>query len=311
MRNFTSIKQLTATQIHDLLNEADQWLNSDSTLLTTHSNLLNHKTIVNLFFENSTRTRCSFELAARRLGAILLNFDAHTSSAKKGETLFDTVDYLHAMGVDLFIIRHSQEHCPTKLAEHLGFRAQVINAGDGCNEHPTQAMLDMLTIRRHKSDFSQLRVAIIGDIVHSRVATSDIQALITLGVNDIRLVAPSTFLPNTPCQPQLSVHQELSSGIQEVDVIIVLRIQRERMAETAMPNADDYFRHYGLTEKKLKIAKPDVIIMHPGPMNRGIEIASEVVDGPHSVVFEQAKLGVVIRMVLIKRLLDSSTNHKI
>lgn len=268
--------------------------------------ILKNKVIANLFAENSTRTRCSFEIGAQKLGAYVLNFDTTSSSIQKGESLLDTVDNLAAMGVNLFVVRHSEVGMPAKLAEHLGIRAAVINAGDGTNEHPTQAMLDMLTIHRHKANFSKLSVAIVGDIQHSRVARSVCFALNTLGVSDIRLVGPLLLLPEKTAlpSPHIQLHHHLSQGIADADVIMMLRIQHERFQqnETAF-NLNEYIANYGLNAEALKQAKPDAIVMHPGPINRGVEITSEVADGPQSVILEQPKLGVAMRMAIMENAL--------
>lgn len=303
LSHFLTTQHLSALQIHALLDTAEQWLDGQNQLLLPSWPLLKNKTIVNLFFENSTRTRCSFELAAQRLGAVVLNFDAAKSSTKKGESLFDTVDYLQAMRADLFVIRHEQEFAPAEVAAHLGQRAAVINAGDGCHEHPTQAMLDMLTIRRHKVDFSQLKVAIIGDIAHSRVANSNIHALISLGVAELRLIGPPDLLPAAGEFKQVKLYEDLDSGLVDADVVMALRIQRERMQQGAIPNAEEYFQHYGLTEARLKHARSNAIVMHPGPMNREVEIATAVADGRQSVIFQQATYGVAMRMAIMARCL--------
>lgn len=304
--HFLSVKDLYSSQIVELLKRTQQFISPTEELLTQKDRLMG-KTVVNLFFENSTRTRCSFELAAKRLGAHTLNFDAKTSATQKGETLFDTVDYLRAMSVNLFIIRHEQEGAPASVAAHLGSQgASVINAGDGCHEHPTQAILDLFTIQRYKTSFDQLKIAIVGDIVHSRVARSDIIALCKLGVREISLVGPPALLPPTPPVPGIThLTQNLLEGLDQADVVIALRIQRERMQEAALPNADDYFQKYGITQQALTHAKPDAIVMHPGPMNRGVEIASDVADGKQSVIFKQAQYGVAVRMAIISSLLDN------
>ncbi|HVV67449.1 MAG TPA: aspartate carbamoyltransferase catalytic subunit [Gammaproteobacteria bacterium] len=301
-QHILSINDFNRSQIYQLLEQAKTWVNSTDELIAP-APLLANKTVINLLFENSTRTRSSFELAAKRLGAVVLNFNAGISSVRKGETLFDTVDNLAAMGADLFVIRHPEELAPAKVAAHLGQKAWVINAGDGCNEHPTQALLDMFTIWRYKNDFTRLSVAIVGDIKHSRVAHSDLQALTTLGVTDIRLVGPVELLPTTPLGSHVSLHQDLQKGIKDADVIIMLRIQKERMQAAALPLATDYFAQYGLTTDKLKFSKPDAIVMHPGPMNRGVEIESAVADGEQSVILRQVTFGIAVRMGLMVRLL--------
>jgi aspartate carbamoyltransferase catalytic subunit len=297
--HFLSVKQLTAGQMQQIFQLAQTWLTPENDFIWPPQ-LLKHKTVANLFFEPSTRTRCSFELAAKRLGAEVLNFNFAASSTQKGETLFDTVDNLQALGVDLFVVRHPTAEVPAKIAEHLVKRAAVINAGDGCNEHPTQAMLDTFTIQRYKGDFSHLKVAIIGDVKHSRVANSDIQALLTLGVGDIRLVAPFALLPEHVMWPEVSLHQNMASGIADADVVIVLRLQRERMGDILDLDLDTYVRNYCLTPENLDYAKKDVIVMHPGPMNRGVEIDSRVADGPTSVILQQARFGVVVRMAIMR-----------
>ncbi len=300
LQHLLSINDLNRQQLYQIMDQANTWINPAGELIYP-APILKNKTVVNLLFENSTRTRSSFELAAKRLGAVVLNFNAKISSVQKGETLFDTVDNLSAMGTDLFIIRHPEEQAPGRVAAHLGTRARVINAGDGCNEHPTQALLDMYTIRRYKTNFNQLRVAIIGDIRHSRVAHSNLNALIALGVPDIRLVGPSEWLP-PEASPQVSLHHDIVSGIQEADVVMVLRIQRERMGIENAPDSLDYFKRFGLTAERLKLAHPDAIVMHPGPINREVEVASEVVDGKQSVILRQVTFGVAVRMAIMDML---------
>jgi aspartate carbamoyltransferase catalytic subunit len=299
-----SIKQYNQNQIQHILDTAASWVDADDQLILPQP-LLQGKTVANLFFERSTRTRCSFELAAKRLGACVLNFDSAGSSTGKGETLLDTVDNLQAMGVDLFVMRHPEANTCQRVAEHLGDRAAVINAGDGVGEHPTQALLDMFTIRRFKQSFDQLSVAIVGDIAHSRVAHSGILALQTLGVKDLRLVGPTILLPEEEVSGVKHFH-DMQSGIKDVDVIMMLRIQKERMQQGLIPNVDDYFQTYGLTTERLKRAKPDAMVMHPGPMNREVEIASDVAEGPQSVVLSQAKYGVAVRMAVMLSILSQT-----
>jgi aspartate carbamoyltransferase catalytic subunit len=302
--HFLSTQLLSQNQILSLLDKAQAWISPTGALLQPPA-LLKNKIVANLFFENSTRTRCSFEIAANKLGAYVLNFNTQTSSVQKGETLLDTIDNLQAMGSDLFVIRHGETGVPAQVAKHLGNRAAVINAGDGSNEHPTQAMLDILTIRQHKPDFSQLVVAIVGDIRHSRVARSLCFALNTLGVPDIRLIGPDKLLPTdtAPFTANISFHPHLMTGIDNADVVVMLRIQHERInkADTAF-DLNDYVRCYCLTKDRLQQAKPDAIVMHPGPMNRGIEIESEVADASQSVILEQAKLGVAMRMAIMTQI---------
>ena len=247
---------------------------------------LRGRVITNLFFENSTRTRTTFELAAKRLSADVLNFNVSTSATAKGETLLDTLRNIEAMHSEMFVVRHSQSGAAHFIARHAAPGVSIINAGDGRHAHPTQAMLDMFTIRRHKGDFTPLRVAIVGDILHSRVARSQILALNTLGVTEVRALG-------------VHVHHDLESGLRDVDVVIMLRLQKERMDGALLPSEEEYFRLYGLTNERLAVAKPDAIVMHPGPMNRGVEMDSEVADGPRSVILQQVSYGIAVRMAVM------------
>ena len=268
--------------------------------------LLRGKSVFNLFFENSTRTRTTFEIAAKRLSADVLNLNINTSSASKGESLLDTVDNLAAMHADMFVVRHAASGAPFLIAEHLdrhhGPHVHVINAGDGRHAHPTQGLLDMYTIRHFKKDFTQLRVAIVGDVLHSRVARSDIHALTTLGVPEVRVIGPLTLLPSGVEQMGVRVFTDMREGLKDVDVIIMLRLQNERMRGALLPSAQEYFKQYGLTRQKLALAKPDAIVMHPGPMNRGVEIESQVADGPQSVILDQVTFGIAVRMAVMSLL---------
>jgi aspartate carbamoyltransferase catalytic subunit len=261
--------------------------------------LLRGKSIVNLFFENSTRTRTTFELAANRLSADVLSMSIATSSTSKGESLLDTIRNLEAMYVDMFVVRHSISGAAHFIAQHAAPHVSVINAGDGQHAHPTQAMLDMFTIRQLKNDFTKLRVAIVGDILHSRVARSDIKALNTLGVAEVRVIAPKTLLPAHVEELGVSVSHNLADGLQDIDVIIMLRLQKERMSAALLPSESEYFKCFGLTEQRLKYAKPDAIVMHPGPINRGVEIDSSVADGPQSVILKQVSNGIAVRMAIM------------
>ena len=257
------------------------------------------RTVVNLFFENSTRTRSSFHLAARRLGADVLDFDVGSSSARKGESLVDTLRNLEAMGADLFVVRHSDSAAVAELAAAAAPGTAILNAGDGRNAHPTQGLLDLLTIRQHKGrDLSRCTVAIVGDIAHSRVARSDIHGLRALGVGTLRIAAPPRLLPDD-IGPDVIVCHDLDSAIDAADVIILLRLQRERMDEGLVDSLEDYFRDWGLTPERLRGAKPDAIVMHPGPMNRGVEIDDAVADGPQSVILAQVANGVAVRMAAL------------
>jgi len=261
--------------------------------------LLRGKSVFNLFFENSTRTRTTFEIAAKRLSADVINLDIGRSSTAKGESLLDTIANLSAMHADMFVVRHAQSGAPYLIAQHVAPHVHVINAGDGRHAHPTQGLLDMYTIRHYKRDFTQLSVAIVGDIVHSRVARSDIHALATLGVPEIRVVGPKTLVPGDLAEMGVRVCHDMAEGIRGADVIIMLRLQNERMGGALLPSAGEFFKTFGLTEDKLALAKPDAIVMHPGPINRGVEIASAVADGSHSVILPQVTFGIAVRMAVM------------
>jgi aspartate carbamoyltransferase catalytic subunit len=261
--------------------------------------LLRGKSVFNLFFENSTRTRTTFEIAAKRLSADVINLDIARSSTAKGESLLDTIANLSAMHADMFIVRHSESGAPYLIAQHCAPHVHVVNAGDGRHAHPTQGLLDMYTIRHFKKDFTNLSVAIVGDIVHSRVARSDIHALGILGVPDIRAVGPQTLVPGDLKDMGVRVCRDMADGIRDADVVIMLRLQNERMSGALLPSAGEFFKHYGLTEDKLALAKPDCIVMHPGPINRGVEIDSSVADGRHSVILPQVTFGIAVRMAVM------------
>lgn len=261
--------------------------------------LLRGRIITNLFFETSTRTRTTFELAAKMLSADVLNFNIAVSATSKGETLLDTLRNLEAMHSDMFVVRHAQSGAAHFIARHAAPGVSVINAGDGRHAHPTQAMLDMFTIRKHKGDFTPLKVAIVGDILHSRVARSQIHALNTLGVTEVRVIGPRTLLPTEARTLGVHVYHSLEEGVKDVDVVIMLRLQRERMDGALLPSEHEYFNLYGLTEGRLENAKPDAIVMHPGPINRGVEMDSAVADGPRSVILQQVSYGIAIRMAVM------------
>ena len=267
--------------------------------------LLRGKVICNLFFENSTRTRTTFEVAAKRLSADVLNLNISTSATAKGETLLDTLRNLEAMHVDMFVVRHADSGAAHFIAQHAAPHVSVINAGDGRHAHPTQAMLDMFTIRRHKGDFTGLRVAIVGDILHSRVARSQILALNTLGTSEVRVIAPRTLLPADARTLGVHVYHDLDLGIRDVDVVIMLRLQKERMQGALLPSEHEYFQLYGLSEKRLQAAKEDAIVMHPGPINRGVEMDSQTADGPRSVILQQVSFGIAVRMAVMSMALGS------
>jgi aspartate carbamoyltransferase catalytic subunit len=255
--------------------------------------------VANLFFEPSTRTRNTFEIAAMRSSANVINVDLANSALKKNEALMDTMHTLKAMQIDMFVIRHKQSGLPHHVAQHLDGVA-ILNAGDGTNSHPTQALLDMLSIRQHKSNFESLSVAIVGDITHSRVAHSDIQALKTLGTTDIRLIAPEGLQHDSARCKAVTCFSDIESGLKDCDVIIVLRLQKERMIEADIPNEQEYFENYGLTAERLALAKKDAIVMHPGPINRGVEIDSSVADGEQSIVLQQVTNGIAVRMAVMQ-----------
>jgi aspartate carbamoyltransferase catalytic subunit len=265
--------------------------------------LLRGKSVFNLFFENSTRTRTTFEIAAKRLSADVLNLDITRSSTAKGETLLDTIDNLCAMHADMFVVRHASSGAPYLIADHLRRVGRddihVVNAGDGRHAHPTQGLLDMYTIRHYKKNFENLTVAIVGDILHSRVARSDIHALTTLGVPEVRAIGPKTLLPTDIHKMGVRVFHDMEEGLKGCDVVIMLRLQNERMNGALLPSASEYFKCYGLTPEKLALSKPDAIVMHPGPMNRGVEIDSAVADGPQAVILPQVTFGIAVRMAVM------------
>ncbi|HEY6897419.1 MAG TPA: aspartate carbamoyltransferase catalytic subunit [Rhodocyclaceae bacterium] len=268
--------------------------------------LLRGKSVFNLFFENSTRTRTTFEIAAKRLSADVINLNINTSSTAKGETLLDTVDNLAAMQADMFVVRHASSGAPFLIAQHLAATGRnhirVVNAGDGRHAHPTQGLLDMYTIRHYKKDFTGLTVAIIGDILHSRVARSQIHALTTLGVPEIRVIAPKTLLPTDVERMGVRVCHDIQEGLKGVDVVMTLRLQNERMQGALLPSPQEFFKSYGLTAERLALAKPDAIVLHPGPMNRGVEIDSAVADGGQAVILPQVTFGIAVRMAVMSML---------
>lgn len=293
-----SIEGLPRDVIHHILDTAGTFLSVNDREVKKVP-LLRGKSVFNLFFENSTRTRTTFEIAAKRLSADVLNLDIARSSAAKGESLLDTIANLSAMHADMFVVRHGESGAPYLIAKHCAPHVHVVNAGDGRHAHPTQGLLDMYTIRHFKHDFSQLTVAIVGDIVHSRVARSDIHALTTLGVPEIRAVGPKTLVPGDLREMGVRVCHDMSEGIRGADVIIMLRLQNERMSGAMLPSAGEFFKNYGLTPEKLALAKPDAIVMHPGPINRGVEIDSAVADGGQSVILPQVTFGIAVRMAVM------------
>jgi aspartate carbamoyltransferase catalytic subunit len=298
LRHFLTLDGLSRELLTEILDTADSFIEVGARAIKKVP-LLRGKTVVNLFFEASTRTRSTFELAAKRLSADVLNINISTSATSKGETLSDMLQNLEAMASDMFIVRHAQSGAPHFIAQSVTPQVAVINAGDGRHSHPTQGMLDMLTIRQRKGRFDHLCVAIVGDILHSRVARSQIQALRILGAAEIRVVAPATLLPIDVEGLGVKVYHDMAQGLKDADVVITLRLQRERMESALLPSESEFFRLYGLNAEKLAWAKPDAIVMHPGPINRGVEIDSEVADGPQSVILNQVTNGIAIRMAVM------------
>ncbi len=301
--HFLTTEGLDRTILHEILDIADSFIGVNDRELRKVP-LLRGKTIANLFFEPSVRTRTTFELAAKRLSADVLNIDVGVSGAVKKESHVDAIRNLEAMRCDLFIVRHSEAGAASFIARQLSDQSHVINAGDGRHAHPTQALLDMLTIRRIKGDFSKLRIAIVGDLLHSRVFRSEIDALNTLGAGEVRVIAPRTLLPAAIEQFNVRVFTDLDAGIRDADVIIMLRLQQERMRSAFLPSQREYFAQYGLTAQRLARAHPDAIIMHPGPINRGVEIASDIADGSQSVILDQVHYGIALRMAILARVLN-------
>lgn len=299
-RHFLGIKGLSRQDLTILLDRAHENIAISRQEIKKKSTL-NGRTQINLFFEASTRTQSSFELAGKRLGLDVMNMAVANSSLKKGETLIDTAMTLNAMQPDILVVRHGSAGAVALLAQKVS--CAVINAGDGAHEHPTQALLDALTIRNAKGSIEGLTIAICGDILHSRVARSNIISLNQLGAK-VRVVAPSTLLPTAIEDMSVEVHRTMESGLKNTDVIMMLRLQRERMQGAFIPSIREYFHFFGLDREKLKFAKPDCIVMHPGPMNRGVEISSNVADGTHSMIETQVEMGVAARMAVIEALLD-------
>jgi len=301
MRHLLTLENLPRAEIIHLLDRAEAFR-----ALGQQRELLAGRTVLNLFFENSTRTRTSFEIAARRLGADVVNFDVSHSSTAKGESLLDTLHTLEAMRLDALIVRHGQNRLPDYLAEHARSEVAVINAGDGHRAHPTQGLLDALTIRQRRTSFENLRIVICGDIRHSRVARSDVHAFTALGAKDIRLCAPRALLPEDANEFRgCTLTEDFDAALDRADVVIMLRIQKERMAAALLPADADYFTHYGLDTRRLALAKPDCLVLHPGPINRGVEITGEVADGAHSRILDQVANGVYVRMAVLAELLVS------
>jgi aspartate carbamoyltransferase catalytic subunit len=302
LQHLLTTEGLPAAIVRELLDRAADFVNIAQDKEIKKVPLLHGKSVFNIFFENSTRTRTTFEIAAKRLSADVVNLNIGSSSTSKGETLLDTVDNLCAMNADMFVVRHSTSGAAHLIARHVSPDVHVINAGDGRHAHPTQGLLDMFTIRHYKKEFHNLRVAIVGDVLHSRVARSQIHALTTLSVPEVRVVAPKTLLPNHVEKLGVHVYHDMEQGLKDVDVVMMLRLQNERMQGALLPSAQEYFKHYGLTQERLALAKPDAIVMHPGPMNRGIEIDSSVADGNQSVILPQVTFGIAVRMAVMSML---------
>jgi len=298
LQHLLTIEGLNAGMLRHILDTAESFVGVSERDVKKVP-LLRGKAIFNLFFEPSTRTRTTFEIAAKRLSADVFNLNISASSQSKGETVLDTVDNLAAMQADMFIVRHAQSGAAHFIARHVAPHIHVINAGDGRHAHPTQGLLDMYTIRHYKQEFHNLRVAIVGDVLHSRVARSQIHALTTLGVPEVRVIAPKTLLPAQVERMGVQVYHDMATGLKDVDVVIMLRLQNERMRGALLPSAQEYFKSYGLTQDKLALAKPDAIVMHPGPMNRGVEIDSDVADGKQSVILPQVTFGIAVRMAVM------------
>jgi len=301
LRHLLTLKGLDKSLLTEILDDAQQYLTEPGELPARGQSLVG-RSVANLFFEASTRTRASFDLAGKRLGADVLNLDVNTSSRKKGESILDTIYTLEAMHVDIMVVRDASAGVPAFIARHVLPHVSVLNAGESDVSHPTQGLLDVLTMRQHKGSFEDLAVAIVGDIRHSRVAMSTSHALSTLGVGDLRLISPPVLAPEPDSVPGARVVDNLEEGLADADVVMALRIQRERIGNLdGIPGIDEYFANYGISHESMKFAKPDAIVMHPGPMNRGIEIEGSLADGPQSVITQQVTNGVAIRMAVLDR----------
>ncbi len=309
LRHFLSLDGLPRELLTEILDTADSFLEVGARAVKKVP-LMRGMTVCNVFFENSTRTRTTFELAAKRLSADVITLNVSTSSTSKGETLTDTLRTLEAMAADMFVMRHADSGAAHFVAEHVSPNVAIINGGDGRHAHPTQGMLDMLTIRRHKGDFSQLKVAIVGDILHSRVARSNMIALRTLGCPDIRVIAPKTLLPVGLEQYGVNVYHNIEQGLKDVDVIIMLRLQRERMRSGLLPSESEFYRLFGLSEQRVALAHPEAIVMHPGPINRGVEIESSVADSPRAMILNQVTYGIAVRMAVLSMAMSGQNEQR-
>lgn len=302
LRHLLSLKDLDASLLTEILDEAEGYLTTPGSL-PARNQALAGRTVGNLFFEPSTRTRASFDLAGRRLGADVLNLDVNTSSRKKGESILDTIYTLEAMHVDVMVVRDASDGVPAYIARNVKDHVCVLNAGESDVAHPTQGLLDLLTIRQHNADFKNMTVAIVGDIQHSRVAMSASKALQTMGIGELRLISPPALAPDEDRFPGARIVDNIADGLKDADVVMALRIQRERIGNLdGVPGIDEYFANFGVSHESMKLAKPDAIVMHPGPMNRGIEIEGSLADGPRSVITKQVTNGVAIRMAVLSRI---------
>ena len=308
LRHLITLEGMTGEQIRELIERAQQFLRSSGEM-PARSHSLEGVTVGNIFTEPSTRTRSSFELAARRLGADVINLEIQLSSRVKGETVLDTIYTLQAMAVDVFVIRDAEPGVGQYVAEHVQDHVSVLSAGEAHLSHPTQGLLDALTIQQFKGGYRDLVIAVVGDVRHSRVARSAYQVFTALEVGELRIVAPDALMPDPGEMPGAKRFESLEAGIAHADVVMMLRIQKERMAEASIPDAHDYFKRWGLTKARLKLARPEAIVMHPGPMNRDIEIASDVADGSHSVIRQQVTNGVAMRMAVLETVIENR-NHR-
>jgi aspartate carbamoyltransferase catalytic subunit len=305
LRHLLTLKGVEKKLLVEMLDDAERFVTPPGRL-PARSQALAGRTIANLFFEPSTRTRASFDLAGKRLGADVLNLDVNTSSRKKGESILDMIYTLQAMQVDIMVVRDASAGVPAYIARHVDDNVSVLNAGEADASHPTQGLLDLLTIRQRKGGFENLTVAIVGDIMHSRVARSAAQGLHTLGVGELRLISPAALAPDPSEMPFASIVDNLDDGLRDADVVMALRIQRERIGNLdGIPGIDEYFANYGISARRLRIAAPDAIVMHPGPMNRGIEIESTLADSPASAITQQVSNGVAVRMAVLERVSKS------
>ena len=302
LRHLLTIDGLSAETIIEILDTAESFISIGQRQIRKVP-LLHGRTVVNLFFEPSTRTQTTFEIAAKRLSADVINLNTSRMSTSKGESVLDTVRTLEAMHTDMFVVRDGSSGTAHLIARHVPAHVHIINAGDGRHAHPTQAMLDMFTIRQHKGAFDQLRFAIVGDILHSRVARSQIHALNILGAREVRVIGPQTLLPTEIERLGVTAFTNMDDGLSDIDVIMMLRLQLERMEGQLIPSSQEYFRLYGLTSERVARAAPDAVVMHPGPMNRGLEIASSVADGERSLILPQVTNGIAVRMSIMAKLM--------